>query len=331
MKKFTVIGIALIFALFSFVSCGKKSSAPKAGSASVTAMLSLIPVDAKGVCFVDFHKAMNTEIASKTIKEDKNYQKYQEFNKETGIDPQKDVYFVTIALTEAMEQEKTKGAVIINLKYDKDALLSLFRKKAAEEEQELQEGEYNGVMIYAWKENKEEKPYFSFLDDSNIIAGNEVEVKSVIDVSQKKKENVFKNEALSALMEKTNKNALVWGSVLIPQGAMNKIASQNPMLSSLEALNAASSYFDYKNKNIIAEIKVMSSDETKNQQVADLLKGLKAMGGMAAAKKPEVGELMNKIEISSTSDHVKIYASIPEELMNKLKEIEEKEIEKKSH
>ena len=99
------------------------------------------------------------------------------------------------------------------------------------------------------------------------------------------------------------------------------------MLSSLEGINAVSMYFDYKNKNIIAEIKVISSDEAKNQQVADLLNGLKAMGGMAATEKPETGELINKIEITSTADHVKIYASIPEDLINKLKEMEKKEEE----
>ena len=325
MKKITAIGIALIFVFFSFFSCGKKPSAPKAGSASADDMLSLIPADAKGVFFVNFNKAMTTEIASKTIKEDKNYQKYQEFIEMTGIDPQKDVYFVAVAITGTMEKEKAKGGAIVNLKYDKDNLLSLIKAKAAEEGQEFQEEEYSGVMIYAWKKEEEEKQYFSFMDESNIIAGNEVVVKSIIDVMQEKKENVFKNEVLSALIEKTNKDAMLWGAILIPPEAMSKAASQNPMLSSLEGINAVSMYFDYKNKNIIAEIKVISSDETKNQQVADLLNGLKAMGGMAATEKPEIGELINKIEITSTADHVKIYASIPEDLINKLKEMEKKE------
>lgn len=325
MKKITAIGIALIFVFFSFFSCEKKPSAPKAGSASADDMLSLIPADSMGVFFVDFHKAMSTEIVSKAIKEDKNYQKYQEFVEMTGIDPQKDVYFVAVSVTEAMEKEKTKGGAIINLKYDKETLLSLIKAKAAEEGQELQEEEYSGVMIYAWKEENGDKPYFSFIDDSNIIAGDDTGVKSIIDVLQKKKENVFKNEALSALIEKANKDAMLWGAILIPPEAMSKAASQNPMLSSLEGINAVSLYFDYKNKNIIAEIKVISSDEAKNQQVADLLNGLKAMGGMAATEKPEIGELINKIEITSAVDHIKIYASIPEDLINKLKEMEKKE------
>jgi hypothetical protein len=48
---------------------------------------------------------------------------------------------------------------------------------------------------------------------------------------------------------------------------------------------------------------------------------------MAAAQKPELGELLNKIEISSTEDHVKIYCSLPEELINKLKSSIPKDID----
>jgi hypothetical protein len=69
----------------------------------------------------------------------------------------------------------------------------------------------------------------------------------------------------------------------------------------------------------------MSSDEEKNKQVAEMLNGFKAMGSMAASQKPEIGELINNIEVTSASDHVKIYAKIPEELINKLKAAKEAE------
>jgi len=325
MKKLTTIGIAFVFVFFSFISCGKKPATPKAGSASVDDMLSLVPDDAMGVIFVDFHGAMSTEMANKTIKEDKNYKKYQEFMEKTGIDPQKDVYFVTVAVIEGMEKEKAKAAAMINLKYDREKLLNLAKQKAAEEDQEVLEEDYNGITIYSWTQKKGEPPNFVFLDNSNIIAGDKVGVRSCIDVLQKRKENVFKNKELTDLIENTEKEALVWGAILIPEEAMSEAAAQNPMLSNLKAVKATSMSFDYKNKNLIAEIKVISSDETKNQQIADLLNGVKAMGGMISAKKPEVGELINKIEITSKPDHVKIYASIPEELINRLKEMEGKE------
>ena len=112
---------------------------------------------------------------------------------------------------------------------------------------------------------------------------------------------------------------------MVPSEAVSQVASNNPMLQSLKGLKSLSMYFDYEAQNIIAEIKAMGTDPEKNKQIADLLSGVKAMGAMAAAKEPAVGELMNKIEITSGDDYVRIYASLPEELIKKLKEKKKKE------
>ncbi|MFP4082644.1 MAG: hypothetical protein ACLFVG_07780 [Candidatus Aminicenantes bacterium] len=330
MKKVAVTSTVIIFVFFSLMCCQKKATVPEAGSASVDDMLGLVPDSAKGVVFVDVHKAMNTEIAKKTIQRDKDYQKYQEFVKMTGVDPKEDIYYVAVALTETIvteEDRKTEGAAVINLKYNREDLLPLIREKVADQGQQVQEQDYSGVMIYSVKEEKGNPLFFAFLDDSNIAGGNEAAVKSIIDVWQKKKKDVFQNEALSSLISQTNKQALMWGAILIPAEATQKMAADNPMLSNLEGVTAVAMYFDYKNNNLIAEVKMMSGDETKNQQVVDLLKGLKAMGGMAASEKPEIGELVDKVEISSAPDHVKIYAKIPEILINKLKEMKKAEKE----
>lgn len=320
MKKFAAFGTVIILALFVFISCGKQPSAPKAGSAKAEDMLSLIPQDVTGVFFVDFHRASTIEAIDKTIKEDKNYQKYQEFIAKSGINTQQDIYFIAVGIKggAAQAQAKANGIGIVNLKYNKDTLLTLIKEKAAEEEGELTEEEYDGITVYSWKEN-EKGGGFAFLDESNIVLGDAGNVKSVIDIYQKKGENVFKNEKLSPLLKNANKDAMIWGVFTFPPEEMSKMATENPFLSTLEAVEAASLYFDYKNKSIIAEIKVMSSDETKNAQVADFLNGLKGMGGMIAAQDPNVGELLSRIEITSGADHVKISANIPEDLIDKLK------------
>ncbi|MFC2169797.1 hypothetical protein ACFLRM_04450 [Acidobacteriota bacterium] len=323
MKKTTSIGIVLLFALFSFISCGKKTPSPKAGTASAEDILSMIPQDAKGVFFVDIHKAMSTEIASKAIEEDKNYQKYQEFIEKTGIDPKEDIYFLAAAATKDIGSENKTGVAIINLKYNADKLISLIKEEIKKEQGELIEKDYNGFTVYS-TEKEDKKGAFVFVDASNIVAGIESDVLSVLDVLEKKKENMFKNEALSGLVAQTNKEAIFWGAMIIPSETMAKATSENPMLRSLESLKSASLFFDYQNNSIIAEIKALSDNEEKNKQVADLLNGIKAMGAMASAEKPEIGELMDRVEISYAADHVKISANIPEELVNKLKEMQQK-------
>lgn len=90
------------------------------------------------------------------------------------------------------------------------------------------------------------------------------------------------------------------------------------MLRNLKSLRSASLYLDYKNKTLITEVKVTSSDETKIQELVDLLNGVKALGSMASEKNPEIGELLNKIEITAQPEFVQISAHIPDELLQKL-------------
>jgi hypothetical protein len=112
--------------------------------------------------------------------------------------------------------------------------------------------------------------------------------------------------------------AMVWSVFVFTPDQIKQMTSSNPMLSSLEALKAMSLYVDYADKKLDLEIKALTTDAAKNKDIADFLNGLKAMGSMAAGEKPEVGELLKAITVSSAPDHVKIAATLPEELITKL-------------
>jgi hypothetical protein len=326
MRRITTIGLVLFLALFSFTACKKEAAAPKAGTAKASDMLGMLPADVQGVFFVDVNKAMSTDFANKMIQENEDYQKYQEFVEKSGLDPQKDIYYLAVGVMGELQGENAEGVGVVNLKYDPETILSLIKEKAAEEGQELQEEQYEGVTLYkAWEEG--EPGAFAFIDASNAVIGNEMPVKSVLDVLAKKKDNVFKNEKLSALIDKTNKDAMVWGAFIIPPEAMEEAASANPMMGALKSITAVALYFDYKDKTLTAEIMAMGPDAESNRQVAEALTGLKSFGAMAAGEKPEIGELLNAIQITSGDDHVKIFASIPEELIQKLQPEKPKEEE----
>lgn len=354
MKKFAVIGIAVIFALCSFTSCEESLFVSKAGPADAENALKLIPEDVMAVFFIDIQRVMTIEFINNLIKKKEGDETsdeltdFQEFKAKTGIDPAQDINFIVGAITGKTEKGKEEGVGIINLTYDKDLLLSTIKEELAKEkeeehenqaeeehgekeEHEMIEEEYNGFTIYTVREEceeeeeehgEEEKEHgkrheggsFSFLDESNIAVGNENAVKSVIDVLQKKKENVFKNEGFSSLLTKIDKEAILWGAALIPPDAIKEVISEKPELIILEAVNAASVSLDYKNKNIIADIKIMSSDPTKNQELADNLNGYKSLAALIQIQDLNMAEILDRIEITSFPDHVKIYTSFPEDL-----------------
>ena len=88
-------------------------------------------------------------------------------------------------------------------------------------------------------------------------------------------------------------------------------------------------HFDYANKTMDMAIQAVTADAGKNKEIADMLNGFKAMGALAAGEKPEIGELLNKIEITSGTDNVTIKALLPEELLTKLSKTVESELKNK--
>jgi hypothetical protein len=323
MKKWTVIGLALLVVFFGFFAC-KKAGIPVAGSARAEDMLTLIPKDARGIVVIDVHRAMTTEFIDKTIKESPNYQKYQEFIKETGIDPQKDIFFASVGIMGELSENVSSGVGVINMKFNKDSLLA----KIKEKQPNLTEQAYEGLTMISMVPGENEKPVFAaFLDESNIALGTENGVKAVIDILKKKADSVLKNTEMAGIIKSSNKKAMVWCAFAFPPDMMKKLVASNPMLASLEGLKSLAVYFDYKNKALQAEIKGIGGDADKNKQIADFLTGLKALGGMASAEKPEIGQLMNKIEVSSAPEYVKIYVDLPEDLLNKLSAAAKQQVE----
>jgi hypothetical protein len=320
MKKIALIGMTVIFALFSFTSCEEGLLVTKGKSGKAEDMLKLLPKDVMAVFYIDVQRVVSIEYVNNLITEkieddetSEELSEYEEFKARTGINPLKDIHFVVGAITGETEKGKEEGVGIINLNYDKDQLLSAIKEKIEEEKgeegeeeekevDELIEEEYNGFTIYKVKEEKceeeegaeekeeeehgeEEEEHgekkddecFTFLDKSNIAIGNENGVKSVIDVLAKNKDNIFKNEGFSSLLKETNYKATLWGAALVPPDVIKEAISEKPELVILEAVNAASVALDYENQNFIAEIKIMSHDPTKNQELADNLNGYKDM------------------------------------------------------
>jgi hypothetical protein len=318
MKKSAAVGLCLLFVFSFFPSCSKKSLAPAAGSAKAQDMLSLLPQDTRGVVVVDVQRIMATEMAQKAIKENKAPEKYEQFVQETGIDPQKDVYFFVLGLTGlAPAGNQEEGVAVVNLKYDRDKLLALVKAQLGE----LTETDYNGITVYQATPEEGKKPVSgAFLSDSNIIVGTDAAVKKVIDVSQRKAENIWKNVELSDLMKGSNKAAMVWGAFQVPAEAMQKAASANPMLGIFSDIKAVLLSFDYRDESLHAEIKALSPDEKKNKEMANALNGFKALGAGAASKNPQVGEVLNRIEITSSKDFVEISVDLPEDLIQSLQQ-----------
>jgi hypothetical protein len=257
---------------------------------------------------------MTTEIADDLIKEEDTYQKYQEFVTKSGIDPQQDIFYVAVGLISVGMGENQQGAAVVNMRYDREKLLSLVQE---ESEKEFTTEDYSGFTIYSVPEEDE---VFAFLDDSNVVAGSAGGVKSCIDVMQGAKDNVFQNQALADVLSRTEKDTIFWGAMLIPQDELSKATEGNPQLKPLENMKAMILNFDHRNAQLMLRIRAEGDNAESNQQISEMLTGFKAMAGMMIPEdKPELGEILQGVTVSHGPDHVKIEATVSDQLIEKLK------------
>jgi len=314
MKRNVRIGLAILVAA-GLISCVEKGGL-KAGTATGKSMLQLLPANSHGVFIIDVHRALATDQVAQALKDEKVKQKYDEFVKASGLDPMKDVYLLAVGLAGPMMGQEQEGAILLNLRYNKEQLLG----KVKEGVKNLLEETYSGVTIYKGSEpGKPGKKQMAgaFLDDSNIVFGNDKTVRAAIDLYQKKADSVLKNAEMGKVIKAVNTSAVFWGAFTVPPDVIKKAVEQNPMLKPLEGVTGLGMSFDYANQNVIAEIQSLGGTKDQNKQLADTLNGFKAMGAAYASKEPILMDLLNTLEITSAADHVKIYASIPSALLEK--------------
>jgi len=356
MKKAVVWTLVLAVGLLTFGAC-QKSGGP--GAAKVQDMLAFMPKDVAGVMFIDINKAMAIEFVAKALAEPKNAEGLQDVINKIGIDPRKDVSCLALGLTGNLsggEGASPSGFGILNLKYDKAALLAKMRENKAN----IIEGEYEGIATFEIIEKAEEtkpeepapptdgpdvipgaeapqadpiipetpdKPMMgAFLDASNIAIGPVADVKAACDVVKKKAGSAKENVELAALIKDAKKTAMIWGVIPFKPEDVKKMVESTPMLSSLASLKAMVMYMDYANKSLDLSFKAVTADAGKNKELTDMLNGFKSMGALASGEKPEIGELLGKIEVTSGADNVTIKALLPEELLVKLSKTVESEV-----
>jgi len=321
MKK-KLLAMVLVLAVMLLVPACKKKAA---GQMNSEAMLAMVPEGPMMLIGFNLQQLSSLKFFDKMLQEDwqknptggKAFKDYQDFKRQTGIDLQKDLYASVLAIYGDFESKNPEIAGILNMKYDEGKLLAVLREKQVILSQE----DYRGRAVYALKgeeEGKQKDMRLAFLNKANIAFGSPLSVKKVIDLDLKGGQSVLKSAALMKHVEKLNKNGMFWLAVGNIPDKMKQQTGGGMMPVDLSKAEAFTAFADFRNKTLSGELRLISHNAEGNKQIADMLNGLKSLGAMGAAKEPELGELLNGIQLSSEADHVKLTFSLSEELMDKL-------------
>jgi len=323
MKKLWLALPLILVLLLLAPACKKKAGAPAGGDD----LLAMLPEGPVMVMAFDFQRFATLSFFDKALKE--NFQKgaraqagaafkdYQDFVQQTGIDLQKDVHAVVAAVYGSFEDKNPDALGVVSLTYDEAKLLAALRKQggiAAEES-------YGGLTLYALKgDDKGREMRLAFLNKNCIQAGSAGPLKRAVDLAAKKGKSVLKSPEMMKYVNQVDKKNMFWLALAAIPGKAKQAPAGGMMPIDLSKAEAFTAVADFKDKVLSGELRLISPNEAGNKQIADMLNGLKAMAAMGAAKEPELGQLLNGLQLDSTADHVRLTFRLPEDLLNKLGE-----------
>jgi hypothetical protein len=307
-------------------ACGGGDKATSGGEVD---LMSMVPENASGVMAVNFKKIVDLEVFDQMIEKAKAekpsegapFKSYDDFIAKTGIDPKKDVYGMAVGIMGEMKGAGEPDVVaVMNINYDKAKIMAIINERK-EEIKEFSTEAYEGIDLFGFKDEKGKDMGFSFVNDALVAIGKKDALKQVIDLSKGKGKSVMDNADKKALFKQLNGDAVMSFMFELPEEAKKVQGEGSPFKVDLSKAESLLGFVDYAPGAWKGELKLLAKDEATNQQIAQVLNSLKGFGAMAG---PEVGELVNNINITSAADHIKVDFTVSDELVKKLQEMAKK-------
>lgn len=311
-KSSLLMLILILAAILEFSGCSPAARIPVAGSASGQDMLTLLPSDTSALMVIDWNRATVLPQLKKMLEQEPALQSYRK-NLSSFVDLNKDVYYLTLAVVGDLNKPAENFVLLINLRYQREKLIP------AKDEKDSVIEYYEGIPFFPFLELEESAVIcVAFLDASNIAIGSEKSIKKVIDVYKKKIPNFLSRKDMKSYLRDLNTQALTFSFFAIPTELINQAVTKNPQLKMWENLRYFSAFSDYRNQVYSLEVKLYAQNKNQHQKMAEMLVGFKALGLGLAGQFPEITQVLNALEITSTEKYVKVYLSLKDELVDRM-------------
>ncbi len=299
-QRFMFLGVAVLVAglgtglVASYV--GLPNLGIMAGNGPVE--LAYIPSDATVVAFADVREIMDSGVRQKLLKlSPDGGSGADQFEAETGINIQRDVYRIVAAVSGVPDPSKARPLVLARGVFDTARIEAAIRAKGGTVEQ------YNRQRLITF----ENSLGLSFVEPDLALVGEPDAVKRAIDTKASGK-NVTENAGIMRLIRDfDNGNAwavahveAVTSSNLIPA----EVRQQLPPITWF----AVSGNVD---DGIRAVVRAETRDEAAANNLRDVIRGIVALARMQAGQHAELAEVVNSLELGGTGNTVSLGFSVP--------------------
>ena len=291
--------------------------AAKASVAGLPDALNSLPADCQFVFGMNVQKFVASPIYTK-LRQQQNPaigSDLSQFTLATGVDPARDINYL-VAGGRAKEKAKGQGVIIVVGTFNKDAITNYIRSKATPIEQA-----YGGATVLMIPEPNTAavNKGLVFLSDREMALGDLESLKAVLDVRASGNGSILFNPTMAPLINGINPEEMLWfaGNAA---GVMANAPLSTPLASGIPAVQAVVGTFNVTD-SLTGQITATASTPDSAVKLADILRGLVALGQLSGDKNPELKMLLGGLTISQTASQVSLALNFPAELIQKLEQV----------
>lgn len=292
--------------------------------------LKYVPSDAAVVAYANVRDVMTSQFRQslKGVMPDADKQGQHDFEKETGIDVEKDIQHVVACLS-PNGGEQPSGFVMLRGNFNDGRLESLARAHGATVEQ------FNGIRLLRMDESskmnmdpshagkgKNTPHVLGFVQPGLLMFGDEAFVKRTLSSTGP---NVTSNSEIMAMI-----NAVEGTSNLWAVGRMDALASNHQLPEQIASQIPSIKWFSASSRvdgGLTGTLRAEARDDDAAKNLREVVQGFLALAKMQTSAKPEYQTLMQSIQLSGTGRTVALSFQVPSELIQSMSKAPQKPVE----
>ena len=298
------------------------STAVEAQSTGLPGTVEWMPADAGVVGHVDLRSLMESPLRQKWEDAVSNHgtpKGLDEFREATGLDPFQDLYGVSFAVVPGGGAEK-KGkpehwGAAVHGAFDSERILSKIREEV-NVETEVHEG--TTIYLLTRKEESDDdeaeqpEPALAFPDGGILLIGEPGYVREMIDAGAGRSASAAAN-----LIERWGEGNFALDTFWIaasPEGGLGPIMPQAGEVPPVQSVSLSGR----TDTELSLRARGKAADAESATQLADVVRGLVALGAMQRAENPDLGTVLDSIQIEQAENEVQISLSVPYETLESM-------------
>lgn len=327
-----------VFATATLVVAGMGvGTAAYLGSAGVKAQadrlpeaVQWMPADSEFVAHVNVGALLKSPLRDQweAHQTEKSFEELEEFRRATGIDPLTDIDSFAVS-TSFANGKPGAWSMAAKGNFNPDALISSIEQQLSKEKAhaKLEKLTYHNARLYLFtptpSDRKDPGPQaLAFPDARTALFGSPDRVKRMLDSGARSA--LLTAGTLGRWVEEMSDQDTLWLAgngesalqrmLLSPRDGRREGASAAPQIPPLKLF----AFSARLGQTIEATARGEAADPEAARKLGDVVRGFVALGSLQAQQTPEVGALLDSIQIQTVENRVEVSMSLPYETLEKL-------------